>query len=158
NWLPFTEWLDVNYTRIAAPTLAWASQFALPPASLLANLVYPWAADAPSSFGGCTLLPLLLRTLAVAASRPLRRGWPTLLALAFPFAYALGASSPVFLIFYRYVPGFASIRAPARALYMLPLLLVAAGVWLARSRTAAAGDTAGAGCDAPLAAARRWSG
>jgi hypothetical protein len=158
NWLPFTEWLDVNYTRITAPTLAWASQFALPPASVLANLVYPWAADAPSSFGGCTLLPLLLVTVVIGASRPLRRGWPVLFALAFPFTYALGALSPVFLLFFRYVPGFASIRAPGRALYMLPLLLVAGGAWLARSREGKGGDGDRVGFEATLAVARRWSG
>src|SRR5262249_46304992 len=98
-----------------------------------------------------------LGAVAVAATRPLRRGWPILLALAFPVAYALGASSPVFLFFFRYVPGFASIRAPGRALYMLPLLLVAGAVWLAHRRAGAEGDAAG-GVEATLAAARRWSG
>lgn len=134
HWLALTEWMSVNDTRVARPSLDWAGEWAMAPPDLLTNLFLPWEAEVPSSYGGSTLLSVLVIALVLALVRA--RGWAMLLALAFPFLYALGRVTPVFPFFFSHVPGFATLRGPGRAVYMLPLLLVAAMMWLrCRERT-----------------------
>ena len=134
NWLALTEWLSVNETRVAKPSLEWASAWTMRPSGLLDNLFSPWRADVTSAFGGSTLLVLVLATLVVALVRRARTAWPLLLAVAFPFAYALGRATPLFPFFFAHVPGFSLIRVPGRALVMLPLLLFLSVLWLRASR------------------------
>lgn len=128
HWLALSEWMAVNDTRVARPSLDWAGEWAMAPADLFTNLFFPWEAEVHSSYGGSTLLAALVIAVVLALLRA--RGWPMLLALAFPFFYALGTLTPVFPFFFSYVPGFTTLRGPGRAVYMLPLLLVAAVLWL----------------------------
>jgi hypothetical protein len=128
------DFLLVNQARVAQPTLEWASAWSLTGVGLLQSAVAPWTADVNSAYGGNTLIPLLLATLAFWAAADLRRRWAVLVVLAFPFAYALGVPSPIYRFFFRFVPGFASLRVPARMLMVLPLLVFAVLLWM-RGRT-----------------------
>jgi hypothetical protein len=134
NWLGFTEWLSVNETRVAGPTLEWAGAWAMRPSALLDNLLFPWRAEVHSAFGGSTLVVLVLVTVVLALVRRSRTAWPLLLAVAFPFVYALGRATPLFPFFFTHVPGFSFLRVPGRSLAMLPLLLVVVVLWLRTSR------------------------
>ena len=134
NWLALTEWLSVNETRVAKPTLEWAGAWTMRPSGLLDNLFSPWRADVTSAFGGSTLFVLVLATLVVALARRVRSSWPLLLAIAFPFAYALGRATPLFPFFFAHVPGFSFLRVPGRSFVMLPLLLFLAVAWLRAPR------------------------
>jgi hypothetical protein len=140
NWLALTEWLSVNETRVAKPTLEWAGAWTMRPSGLLDNLFCPWRADVTSAFGGSTLLVLLLATLVVALGRRARAAWPLLLALAFPFAYAVGQATPLFPFFFAHVPGFSFLRVPGRSFVMLPLLLVLSVLWLQACRREGEGE------------------
>ncbi len=128
HWLAISEWMAVNDTRVARPSLEWAGEWAMAPPDLLTNLFFPWEAEVHSSYGGSTLLAALLIAVVLALLRA--RGWPLLLALAFPFVYALGRLTPVFPFFFSHVPGFTTLRGPGRAVYMLPVLLLVALLWL----------------------------
>jgi hypothetical protein len=130
NWLALSEWLSVNETRVAKPSLEWAGAWAMRPSGLLDNLFSPWRADVTSAFGGSTLLVLVLATIVVALARRARTAWPLLLVVAFPFVYALGRATPLFPLFFAHVPGFSFIRVPGRSLVMLPLLLFLSTLWL----------------------------
>lgn len=125
----FAEYVRVNSKRMQAASLAWASYEPLDASRLLANLLLPWHAEVHSGFGGATALTVVLLATVVLALRPLRRGWPVLLVLAALPAYAFGAASPFYVAVFRYVPGFSTLRTPGRALFVLPLLLVAALAW-----------------------------
>lgn len=128
NWLAMSEWMSVNDARVAHPSLEWAAEWALLPGDLLSNLILPWEAEVHSAFGGSTLFSALLVGTLIALAR--EHGGAMLLALAFPFVYALGSLTPLFPFFFRHVPGFGMLRGPGRAAYMVPLLLFAAVVWL----------------------------
>jgi hypothetical protein len=140
NWLALTEWLSVNETRVARPTLDWAGTWAMRPPALLDNLLFPWRAEVHSAFGGSTLVLLVVLTTVLALVRRGRTAWPLLLAVAFPFVYALGEATPLFPFFFAHVPGFSVLRAPGRSLAMLPLLLVAVALWLQTSRLEREGE------------------
>ena len=142
HWLWFVEWLRVNHRKVSAPSLEWADALALAPSGLVANVVAPWAADVHSTFGGTTLVPLLLVTLVIAA---LSRSWRAVVVagfLAFPCVYALGAATPLFRLFFFHVPGFASIRVPGRVFAILPLAAVASLIALRGRPGAEAGEPA----------------
>jgi hypothetical protein len=146
NWMAVGEWMAVNHSRVRAVSLEWAGAYAMPLQSLPANLFRPWQAEVHSAFGGSTLLVSFLFTVILALVR--ERAFGTLVALALMFAYALGPLTPVFSFVFGHVPGFATLRAPGRILFLLPLLLVAALVRLRgredRPRVAAGHVTAGA--------------
>jgi hypothetical protein len=133
NWVAVTEWLAVNQTRVRRPTLEWAGAWALRPQGLLDNLVFPWRAEVHSAFGGSTLLVLVLVAFVLALVRRVRVAWPLLLALAFPFVYALGRTTPVFPFCFEHVPGFSFLRVPGRSLAMLPILVSVGALWLRSS-------------------------
>ena len=126
------EWMSVNETRVARPRLDWAAAWALEPSGLLANLAAPWGAEVHSAFGGSTFLAVWLVTVAAALLRRGRHAWWLLLGLAFPFVYAVGTRTPLFGLLFAHVPGFSSLRVPGRSLIALPLVLLAAVVWLRR--------------------------
>ena len=133
NWLALTEWISVNETRVAKPTLEWAGAWTMGPSGLLDNLS-PWRADVTSAFGGSTLLVLVLATVVVALVRRARMAWPLLLAVAFPFVYSLGRATPLFPFFFAHVPGFSLLRVPGRSFVMLPVVLVLSVLWLRAPR------------------------
>jgi hypothetical protein len=127
------DFLSVNQTRVARPTLEWASAWSMPALGPLQNALAPWTVDAHAAYGGSTLLALVLTALLLWAAFDLRRRWRVVPILAFPFAYAFGAPSPLFRFFFHAVPGFASLRVPARMLIVLPLLVLAVLAWMRRS-------------------------
>ena len=148
HWLWFAEWLRVNHRKVAAPTLDWADYLAMAPSGLITNLVAPWAADVTSSFGGMTLVPLLLATLLAASFSYSWRALVVAAFLAFPLVYALGAATPLFRLFFFHVPGFASIRVPGRVFAILPFAALAG--WIAlRGRP-------GSRAIGAITAGRRW--
>lgn len=123
NWVPFTEWLLVNAHRVKAPSLEWADFVPMSGQSLKANIWFPWAAEVHSGFAGSTLLILVLGTIALLGLFYIRHTWFFLIGLALPFFYAVGSRSPLYLFFFNYVPGFASIRVPGRIFSILPLVV-----------------------------------
>lgn len=124
HWLSFVEWMRVNASRVQNPSLRWATDLQLEPSGLWANVVAPWAAPAPSAFGGSVLVTLVILTAFVIVGRAGPRAWPALLALALPFAYALGSASPVYRFAFRHLPLFSSLRTPGRALDVVPLVVI----------------------------------
>jgi len=124
------EWMSVNETRVARPRLDWAAQWALEPGGLVANLAAPWNAEVHSAFGGSTFLAVWLVTIAAALLRRGRSAWWLLLGLVFPFVYGVGTRTPLFGFLFAHVPGASALRVPGRSLVMLPLVLLAAVVWL----------------------------
>jgi hypothetical protein len=129
-----SDFLRVNQTRVARPTLDWATAWSMPPRGPLQNALAPWTADVHMAYSGATLLALLLTALFVWTIADLRRRAVVLLIVAFPFLYALGSPSPVFRFFFFAVPGFASLRVPPRMLIVLPLLVLAVLAWARRGR------------------------
>ena len=89
------------------------------PVTFFAGFFAPWAAEVHSGFSGSTLILLILAGAGIYIVRDFKRLWPLLLFLSFPFLYTFGASSPIYLFFFHYVPGFSSIRVPGRVMYML---------------------------------------
>ncbi len=128
------DFLSVNQARVASPTLDWASDLSMRPQNLFLSLFAPWSAEVHSAFGGSTLMAVVLGACVVWTVADLRRRLPAFLLLAFPFTYALGASTPVFRIFFSYVPGFSSLRVPGRILSVLPLIVLCLLGWAARRR------------------------
>lgn len=129
------DFVKVNQSRVAAPTIEWATAWSMTGLGPLQSALAPWTADVNSSFGASTLITLVLVTLVAWAAADLRRRWAALVVLAFPFLYAFGAASPVYRFFFRHVPGFASLRVPGRMLSVLPLLIIAVLLWARQSPT-----------------------
>ncbi len=128
--LPMTE-LVMHSTRQATPDYSFASRFSWPPGYLLTFLV-------PNFFGEPThtgywgdgiydesifyigILPLLLSILGLKSRHRLR---PFLLITGLgSLLLAFGKYGILHRLFYRFVPIFRTIRAPARANYLLTLV------------------------------------
>lgn len=63
------------------------------------------------------IIPLLLVLLALVKKRTIYIGIFSFL-IVLSLAYALGKYSPVFFLFYRFIPGFNSFRVPVRMLFV----------------------------------------
>lgn len=117
--------LALHSDRVVHGSYAYATAFSLAPRHLLATLIFPKffgtfnCASIDGFYPGEELaylgvLPLGLIAAALAARRP-RRGplfWATAALLA--ALLALGAHNPLYPALYRWVPGLALFRAPAR--------------------------------------------
>ncbi len=135
------DFLLVNQVRVARPTIEWATSYSGRPVDLLLSIAAPWLADVHTSFGGSTLLTMLLGATLLWAAADLRRRFLVILVLVLPFLYALGQRTPIFPFFFHHVPGFASLRVPGRILCVLPLLVFAVLMWV-RSRASSEDWTA----------------
>ena len=125
NWLPFLEFIQVNYGRVQDASIGWSNYRPLNPTGVFLNLFQPWSAEVHSGFGGCTLLTLIVCSFITFGIRDFRNSWVILLVIALPFLLAFGAADPLYVFFYKYVPGFSMIRAPGRVMIILPIFLIA---------------------------------
>ncbi len=130
HWITLAEWHAVNFARVAEPRLDWAAAWSMEPASLVANLAFPWLAEVSSAFGGATLHAVWLVVVTAGLVARGRRTWPLVLGLLLAFLYALGPRTPVHALAFEHVPLLASLRVPGRILVMLPILLFAGLLWL----------------------------
>jgi hypothetical protein len=130
HWITLAEWHAVNFARVAEPRLDWSAAWSMEPASLAANLAFPWLAELTSAFGGSTLHAVWLVVVAAGLVTRGRRTWPLVAGLLFAFLYALGPATPVHALTFEHVPLLASLRVPGRILVMLPILLLAGLLWL----------------------------
>jgi hypothetical protein len=110
-------------------------EFSLSPAQLIGLLVPDVFGRGPGSYWGpwprvemgyFGVLPLLAATIALAVRRS-PKVWLIAGIGLFGVILAFGGYTVVHGLFYRFVPGFQSIRAPARAILMFQL----AAAWLA---------------------------
>jgi len=124
------EWFAVNFARVAEPRLDWAAAWSMEPASLVANLAFPWLAEVTSAFGGATLHAVWLVVVTAGLVTRGRRTWGLVLGLLLAFLYALGPRTPVHALAFEHVPLLASLRVPGRILVVLPILLFAGLLWL----------------------------
>lgn len=118
-------------TRRASLTYADAALYSLPVEGLV-GLVAPhlhgrgpagfWADWPRVEVGYVGVLTLLLAAVGLTRGRP-AVFWATLAGLG--LLLALGPATPLHELFYRYVPGMAQLRAPARLVFLVDIGLAA---------------------------------
>lgn len=160
NFLPFLDYIDASPRGgEGGRGYEYATSWAMPPAEIL-GLAVPEAhgvsvADESGAFplGRYTgsnpfklhteyagALVLLLLVLGAAYSRRERVWWFFAGLAVFGLSFAFGASSPVYRLYYEFLPGTDKFRAPSIAFFLVSVALVAmAGLTLeqlARARAA----------------------
>ena len=102
--------------------------------SLLHSVFRPFSSDVQGSFAGPALLaaPLLLPVVALVRRPPLGV-LATWLAALLVLALALAETLPLYFLAWKYVPLFASFRAPGRVTMMAPFLLLLLLAWACRA-------------------------
>lgn len=124
--LPALEMLQ--YTARAGLSYGDAAKWSLPPlglAGMLSPLVFGrgahdfWPAWDRVELGYLGLVPLLLVPFARG-----KQTWPYWLLAGIGLVIALGGYTPVHYLLFRFVPGFASLRVPARFILLTDFSLV----------------------------------
>jgi hypothetical protein len=117
-------------------SLEEAGSFALTPLTLFISLFLPDAQAGHEMVVYLGLVPVVLAFLSFRHAD--RRVWFFWGVLLFAIVYALGSTTPLFDLIYRWVPGFRWVRAPARVFLPASLVVgILAGIGmgqLARSR------------------------
>jgi hypothetical protein len=159
--LPLAELMAESNRR--APTLAFASSFAMQPVDWATLLVpstpaFSQLANAQLYVGAA---PLLAGACGLARVRD--RDVRGLLVIVTTAALiAAGTTTPAFALLYRVLPGLATMRIPARATVLIAFGLVTSGALLVSRRPVrSAGPMAAAGAIAAVAAlvfVRAWPG
>jgi hypothetical protein len=102
--------------------------------SLLHSVLRPFSSDVQGSFAGPALLavPLLLPVAALVRRPPLAVLATWVVALLV-LALALAETLRLYFLAWKYVPLFASFRAPGRVTMMVPFLLLLLLAWTCRA-------------------------
>ncbi|XXF80088.1 YfhO family protein [Myxococcaceae bacterium GXIMD 01537] len=126
--------LNAHGPRASGITLAWASEYRWMSWRHLVMLLFPeaWgpgsAYSGPWNFWEMTGYLGLATLVLVLTVRPRGMGWYFLFLLGLSLVMALGTNTPLFELFFKYLPGFSKFRVAARTLFIANF---AAGVLVA---------------------------
>ncbi len=101
-------------------------------AGLIYNFFLPTRTGLYGCFGGTSMyLMILLIPLLKFFHISLSRGiWLTLIIIVLVFLYMTGEATPVFSAFWKILPFSSATRNPARAALVMPVVFLAAMIWL----------------------------
>ncbi|WNG38800.1 YfhO family protein [Archangium violaceum] len=110
--------------RAGGMTLRWASFYHWPTPRALALLLFPDAWGRPPAYSGefnyweMTGYLGLPALVLVLTTRPKRLGWYFLAVLVLSLVLCFGSNTPLYGLFFRYLPGFNMLRVATRALFL----------------------------------------